>query len=293
MNPLESKKLKILCLHGFKQNSSLFKSKTAVLRKSIKDIAELVYVDAPHIVDETKGSASWWRASKDGKEYRGWEQTLEYLRSVFEKQGPFDGVLGFSQGAVLASLLCSLSSLNAEPSSNLSDYYKQTNYNFFKLKFALLFSGFQSRATIHQPLYPYNPLLLQDLVVNSCTCNSTGCESNHQNLESSTANETSSSSNNTSLSLSSSSSLSSPNTPPPSSSSASSIIPTQHYPLNKITTPSLQVWGKADELVASANCEALSQQFLNPETYVHEHGHLIPTSKSDIQIYKNFLSKFI
>eukprot|EP01132_Coremiostelium_polycephalum_P010106 gene10106-12395_t len=212
-------------------------------RKSMKDIADFVYIDAPHIVDESKGTASWWRATGDGKEYKGWETTIDYLRDIFITKGPFDGVLGFSQGAVLCSLLCSISSLNANQNNQINNNSNNSitnnnnnnNHNAyhscFSLKFGLLFSGFQSRATIHQSLYPSSSPDTQQ-------CNTV-------------------------------------------------------YPLNKIVTPSLHVWGKADELVAASNCECLSHQFSDPQCYVHEYGHLIPTSKSDLLQYRNFLLSFL
>lgn len=52
----------------------------------------------------------------------------------------YDGVLGFSQGAVIASLLCSLRDNEETPELK-------------SLKFALLFSGAKSRAKAHQPLF--------------------------------------------------------------------------------------------------------------------------------------------
>ena len=38
----------------------------------------------------------------------GFEQSLATLREAAERDGPFDGVLGFSQGAALVGLLCAL-----------------------------------------------------------------------------------------------------------------------------------------------------------------------------------------
>ncbi|KAL1341394.1 hypothetical protein HN51_027865 [Arachis hypogaea] len=43
-----SRKLRILCLHGFRQNASSFKGRTSSLAKRLKKIAEFVFVDAPH-----------------------------------------------------------------------------------------------------------------------------------------------------------------------------------------------------------------------------------------------------
>lgn len=36
----------------------------------------------------------------------GLDESLEVIRKAFEELGPFDGILGFSQGACLGSMLC-------------------------------------------------------------------------------------------------------------------------------------------------------------------------------------------
>ncbi|XVF05930.1 hypothetical protein REPUB_Repub06bG0004300 [Reevesia pubescens] len=145
------RKLRILCLHGFRQNASSFKGRSASLAKKLKSIAELVFVDAPHELPfiyqscvEPHGSCApssgqhapppenckkkyAWLVAPDfgGKSEADWkianqpfdplqyqEQTdgfdvsLDYLTKVFFEQGPFDGILGFSQGAAMAALLC-------------------------------------------------------------------------------------------------------------------------------------------------------------------------------------------
>ncbi|CAN0224244.1 unnamed protein product [Ectocarpus sp. 6 AP-2014] len=37
-------------------------------------------------------------------EWKGLEDSLAFLRQVWDEQGPFDGLLGFSQGAAMASI---------------------------------------------------------------------------------------------------------------------------------------------------------------------------------------------
>lgn len=37
--------------------------------------------------------------------YEGWDASVTYLKTLCREQGPFDGVLGFSQGASLAAIL--------------------------------------------------------------------------------------------------------------------------------------------------------------------------------------------
>lgn len=43
-------RLRILCLHGFRQSAKQFHGRTHALRKRLKDVAEFVFVDAPHVL---------------------------------------------------------------------------------------------------------------------------------------------------------------------------------------------------------------------------------------------------
>lgn len=58
-----------------------------------------------------------WFFNRDDKTYRGirqggpaigFEESVQFIEDIFEKEGPFDGVLGFSQGACFLGLLCDL-----------------------------------------------------------------------------------------------------------------------------------------------------------------------------------------
>ena len=131
--------LQILCLHGYRQSAQVFKDKTGSLRKLLKKHAELVYINAPHLIPISSNSAPTAQSveagttetTPDGKveEQRGWyfsteqltfnshdatdfswglEESIEVVRKAFEELGPFDGILGFSQGAALGSILCHL-----------------------------------------------------------------------------------------------------------------------------------------------------------------------------------------
>ncbi|KAM7273530.1 hypothetical protein ACFE04_028194 [Oxalis oulophora] len=148
------KKLRILCLHGFRQNASSFKGRTSSLAKKLKQIAELVFINAPHelqFIYQPSGSESingcnstllqhnppppietckkkfaWlvapsssptdetdWKTTDrpfDPLQYldqtEGFDQSLTFLKKVFSEEGPFDGILGFSQGAAMAALVC-------------------------------------------------------------------------------------------------------------------------------------------------------------------------------------------
>ncbi|KAK3286321.1 hypothetical protein CYMTET_6113 [Cymbomonas tetramitiformis] len=46
----ESSRLRILCFHGFRQNADNFRGRQAGLRRRLQDVAELVFLDAPHLL---------------------------------------------------------------------------------------------------------------------------------------------------------------------------------------------------------------------------------------------------
>ncbi|XP_061361428.1 rhodanese-like domain-containing protein 6 [Gastrolobium bilobum] len=170
-----SRKLRILCLHGFRQNASSFKGRTASLAKKLKKITEFSFVDAPHELpfiyqtpmsvpcgncassslpsipppplENCKKKFAWFVASNfDGSSGVDWkvadgpfdplqyqQQTdgcdisLSHLKNVFSQEGPFDGILGFSQGAAMAALI----SAQQEKLEGTMDF-----------KFVILCSGF-------------------------------------------------------------------------------------------------------------------------------------------------------
>lgn len=65
---------------------------------------------------------SWWfnvdnqtfkGTNKNGPAY-GFDVSLHYVEEVWRTQGPFHGLLGFSQGACFVGLICSLSMRGSE-----------------------------------------------------------------------------------------------------------------------------------------------------------------------------------
>lgn len=155
-------------MHGFRQNASSFKGRTASLAKKLKNIVELVFVDAPHELSflyqpsetvlsnskqglppsyQCKKKFAWLVApskiskndtewiARDGpfhplqfkEQTEGLDVSLSYLKTIFSKQGPFDGILGFSQGAAMTALLC------AKREAQLID---------LEFRFAIICSGF-------------------------------------------------------------------------------------------------------------------------------------------------------
>lgn len=125
---LEKDKLKILCLHGYRQNADAFKSKLGSFRKVVNKFADLTFLNAIHTappIDENhtdydpNTQKSWWfnnelgqqrsfkGTNKDGPAF-GFEESLRLVEKTW-KEGAFQGLLGFSQGACFVGLLCSLS----------------------------------------------------------------------------------------------------------------------------------------------------------------------------------------
>ena len=77
---------------------------------------------------------TWWYFNEELMQYTGLEKSLLAFKKTFEEQGPFDGILGFSQGTAMAAVLCALKNQGKPENAWL---------NF---KFAILVSGFKPRA---------------------------------------------------------------------------------------------------------------------------------------------------
>ncbi|XP_015736461.1 esterase OVCA2 isoform X1 [Coturnix japonica] len=147
----EGRPLRLLALHGYRQSERRFRQRTGALRKALRGHAELVTLDAPHLVpgcdDETNDDPprGWWfsrpgsfEASEAADEPAGLEESLRVVATAMEERGPFDGLLGFSQGAALAAMLCSLRA-RGDPR--------------FPVTFAILVAAFPSRSPAHQHFY--------------------------------------------------------------------------------------------------------------------------------------------
>lgn len=119
--------MKILMLHGYTQNGPVFQAKTKVLEKYLKKLfpdLTLIYPTGPLRLrpEDVPGFESsgktphdleaygWWRRSNtaDPPEYAGIEDAFDMIAKIITTEGPFDGVMGFSQGAALAAMLTSL-----------------------------------------------------------------------------------------------------------------------------------------------------------------------------------------
>lgn len=133
-------KLRVLVLHGNRQTAEGFRNKTEAIFKPLVPLIDFVFLDGTFahgavLADDRVASGQsrgrcWWDATDDPNDIRyvGLEATIEYIDEIFATKGPFDGVLGFSQGACLAGLLASI-----QPKGHID------------FKFCILISGFYCR----------------------------------------------------------------------------------------------------------------------------------------------------
>ncbi|XP_058809948.1 esterase OVCA2 [Phymastichus coffea] len=160
MNSQKSK-LKILAIHGFRQSDKIFSAKLGSLRKSFKKEVDFLFIKAPHkvpienksdCIEEPAENANefeqygWWfntedkifKATELSNKSVGFDESLELVKNALLEQGPFDGILGFSQGGSFVSILCAM---------------QQKNVLSSKFDFAIIISGFKSLCQPHQMFY--------------------------------------------------------------------------------------------------------------------------------------------
>ncbi|KAF2816857.1 dihydrofolate reductase [Mytilinidion resinicola] len=183
--PYPTKPLKILMLHGFTQSGPSFRSKTRALEKNLQKAfpagVSLVYPTAPiHLAaadipftlpsaaDTPEGQEpeqpdawAWWRRKGDSEPYtyEGLEQGLDTIADVLKREGPFDGVIGFSQGGAMSAMVAAL--LEPGRREGFEKLYKEGCMRYPEsfeadtgfitetihppLKFAVSYSGFAAR----------------------------------------------------------------------------------------------------------------------------------------------------
>ncbi|KAJ6632645.1 Esterase [Pseudolycoriella hygida] len=219
-NILAKDKLKILCLHGYRQNAETFKSKLGSFRKIVSKFADLVFICAPHTappIDENhtdydpNTQKSWWfnkeetggqnrsfkGTNKNGPAF-GFEESLRLVEKTW-KEDEYHGLLGFSQGACFAGLLCSLS---------------ERGMTCIKPQFVILSSGFKSGSLAHLNYYE-----------------------------------------------------------------------------DKITIPSLHIFGETDNVIPNEMSEELSDIFQDPKILKHSGGHYFPSTTQQKEFYRKYLQE--
>lgn len=155
-------KQRILALHGYTQTAESFRRVLSLsFLPRLSHLVDCVFIDAPHHTKEALGGGCWWHPSQNEQPegsgskrwvYDGWEQSLELLRHVDVTQGPFDGVLGFSQGACVTS---ALAAQHSHPDGTPA----------VRFGFGIMVGGFAYRGQGAGPLFRHRPLRTPSLHV--------------------------------------------------------------------------------------------------------------------------------
>ncbi|KAK3249176.1 hypothetical protein CYMTET_41386 [Cymbomonas tetramitiformis] len=156
----KGKPLKILVLHGNRQSANFFAKKTKKILSGLFPNVSLRFVQAPHAAPppaeagvtaaKSESSRQWFNATDsdpDSIQYVGLEQSIQYIDSIVSAEGPFEGVVGFSQGSCMAGILAALQAKG-------SPLVKHLN-----LRFCICISGFYCR----DARTPFRHLHLQEV----------------------------------------------------------------------------------------------------------------------------------
>lgn len=172
-----SSPLRILCLHGFRMSAQNMQRQMSGTESNfgstLADLADFSYIDGAIKCGSDKDD--WmperlrtlfpppyyehWNARKDSDGsmiYDHCDTTLANLKTRIAEHGPYDGILGFSQGGSLAHLLCVL-----QQSGTLTLQQPP-------LRFAIIISAMMSRHAEYVPLMEaavQSPLTLPTLVI--------------------------------------------------------------------------------------------------------------------------------
>jgi hypothetical protein len=154
--------MRLLALHSFRTNSVIFKEqlqRSGLDKILFRDCSvELVFLDAAHPAsgklpkDVSKAFGSmgphleWFTVEHQGDKVVFDEEKLEassaQVLKALREDGPFDGIIGFSQGAMLGAALVAL----------LETRHPMTT-GLVPLSLVILIAGFKSRHPLHQEAF--------------------------------------------------------------------------------------------------------------------------------------------
>ena len=127
---MKPRKLKILCLHGVETNAEIFEFQLKTFKETFDELIELSFVDAPHWSARPRYGP--FKKRGFAAPYRKWfeleydvfyktedrfklpyteellhllEPSIVFLVDYINKTGPYDGLLGFSQGTFAIRML--------------------------------------------------------------------------------------------------------------------------------------------------------------------------------------------
>ncbi|KAJ0984687.1 hypothetical protein J5N97_003043 [Dioscorea zingiberensis] len=106
------RKLRVLCLHGFRTSGEIMKNQ--LLGKWPEEVTsrlDFFFPDGPWpATGKSEVEAlfpppyyEWYQYNKDFSVYKKLDECIAFIEDLMIKHGPFDGLLGFSQGSILSS----------------------------------------------------------------------------------------------------------------------------------------------------------------------------------------------
>ncbi|KAJ6133776.1 Serine hydrolase FSH [Penicillium sp. IBT 18751x] len=169
--------MKILMIHGARQSGELFQAKIQALEKMIQRAlgphqprgADFVYPTAPFSLGSPDGTSelrgrhgawTWFQSDAIDEIYLGLEGGLNSIGSILKDSGPFDGVVGFSEGAAAAAMVASLleenrqdsfAQLEAEDGLPYPAYFATLGHP--PLKFVVSISGYAASHPAYRAFY--------------------------------------------------------------------------------------------------------------------------------------------
>ena len=106
---------KVLCLHGFRTSAKVLSFQVRDFRSAPMDLDMECIESAILATGPPEPSVKmffgdgpfyeWWTFDEALGEYTGVEESMERVREHIRTNGPYDGLLGFSQGACLVAML--------------------------------------------------------------------------------------------------------------------------------------------------------------------------------------------
>ncbi|EPY52139.1 dihydrofolate reductase Dfr1 [Schizosaccharomyces cryophilus OY26] len=146
--------MKVLCLHGWVQSGPTFSKKMGTVQKYLSKFAELHFPTGPveykEEVDpndeaeqkrlasmgaDQGGKYGWFEVENFKNTYDSWDKSLQVINEYMKEKGPFDGLIGFSQGAGIGAMLAHL----LQPGQPPNPYVQHP-----PLKFVVFIGGFRS-----------------------------------------------------------------------------------------------------------------------------------------------------
>ena len=163
---------KILMLHGLAQTGPYFESKTKHFRTALEQLGYTLYyptapnrypaADVPSDILDSVGAepnsaeiVAWIENDDVNHTYSLPDTSTKFLHDYIIENGPFDGVIGFSQGAGVTGYL----------STDFNGLLDLTEEQQPPLKFITSFSGFRFLPDVYQTQYDNNPIKIPSLHV--------------------------------------------------------------------------------------------------------------------------------